>query len=216
MPFQLPVGAQLLQVFIPQREFHSLARDAEHVQNTFAQVDKAPKVKKRLILTFTQKIRATFLKWLTDETILLQVVSRSSKEFIPCLKSDKTKIFTVVEEEDGETESDVVFPATLPPSNFSISKVLSPTIEENFEPPSDTSTRLVCSTPLRDFNINKVLHAQAVSICSRVDATDVSINKVTVADVADNDLVGLLCFFLPFTYLKDKNLACLNFVFSLF
>ncbi|XP_034230532.1 Hermansky-Pudlak syndrome 4 protein homolog isoform X2 [Thrips palmi] len=158
--FQLPAGAQLLQVFIPQREFHSLARDAEHIQNTFAQVDKAPKV-----------------------------VSRSSKEFIPCLKSDKTKIFTVVEEEDGETESDVVFSHTLPPSTLSNSKVLSPTIEENFEPSSDATSRLVCSTPLRDFNINKVLHAQAVSICSRVDATEVPVNKVPVADVADNDLI---------------------------
>lgn len=76
-----------------------------------------------------------------------------------------------------------------------ISKVLSPTIEENFEPSSDATSRLVCSTPLRDFNINKVLHAQAVSICSRVDATEVSVNKVPVADVADNNLVGLLFFF---------------------
>lgn len=42
--FQLPVGAQLLQVFVPLREFRSLSRDAEQVQSTFTQVDKTPKV----------------------------------------------------------------------------------------------------------------------------------------------------------------------------
>lgn len=159
--FQLPIGAQLLKVFIPQRDFCILTRDAEQVKSTFAQVDKTPKV-----------------------------VSKGSKDFIPCLKSDKAKIFTVLEEEDGDSEIDVVPQTSHIKSESHVPKPLSPMVEETFEPPSDASSRLVCSTPLRDFNINKVLHAQAVSICSRVDATEVPVSKAPVADVADNNVIS--------------------------
>lgn len=41
---QLPLGVQLLQVFIPQRDFLILERDADQVRSTFALVDKTPKV----------------------------------------------------------------------------------------------------------------------------------------------------------------------------
>lgn len=167
--FQLPVGAQLLQVFVPQRDFRSLARDAEQVQNTYTQVDKAPKV-----------------------------VSRGAKEFLPCLKTDKSKIFTVLEEEDGEAEIDMGPLSPIATACFGVTSVLSPTIEETYESTiaessTEVPSRLVCSTPLRDFNINKVLHARAVSICSRVDATEVPSSKVPVADVADNTDNNSIC-----------------------
>lgn len=159
--FQLPVGAQLLHIFVPQREFHSLARDAEQIRNTFSLVDKAPKS-----------------------------VSRNSKEFIPCLKTDKSKIFTVLEEEDGETGVEILPQTSFISTSYNVTKKLSPTVEENIESASDASSRLVCSTPLRDFNINKVLHARAVSICSRVEADETPVNRVPVADVADNNVIS--------------------------
>ncbi|KAK3909001.1 Hermansky-Pudlak syndrome 4 protein [Frankliniella fusca] len=158
--FQLPVGAQLLHVFIPGREYHSLARDAEQIRGTFSIVDKAPKV-----------------------------VSRNSKEFIPCLKSDKSKIYTVLEEEDCEAGVEIFPQASFISSSCNAVKKLSPTVEESLESSADASSRLVCSTPLRDLNINKVLHARAVSICSRVEAAETPVNKVPVADVADNNVI---------------------------
>lgn len=101
---------------------------------------------------------------------------------------------------------DVVPPVSQPPSAFNVSKPISLkfrdnlTIEENVEYSNDTShtvcstplqdsSNLVCSTPLRDVNINKVLHARAVSICSRVETAELPPSKVPVADVADNYVV---------------------------
>jgi hypothetical protein len=100
------------------------------------------------------------------------------KEPPSTMKRDISRIFTVPEEREGEADQAEDF--AVPSENESVAVSVLPS-------DNDVMTRASskCSTPLKDVNLNKVLHGNALSICSRSSGDEVDALTVTANDEAD-------------------------------
>jgi hypothetical protein len=100
------------------------------------------------------------------------------KEPLSAMKRDISRIFTVPEEREGEVDQAEDF--TIPSENESVA--VSVSLSDNDMVALGSSK---CSTPLKDINLNKVLHGKALSICSKNSGDEVEALKVTANDKAD-------------------------------
>ncbi|XP_015598222.1 uncharacterized protein LOC107269173 isoform X2 [Cephus cinctus] len=146
--FHLPVGVQLLRVYVEHKQIEKLSQDAniERVHSSYldSTVKKVP-FKKALQKTGTKDLP------------------------ISSMKRDTSRIFTVPEE--GELDSipyGNVTQCVKPPSTVTYSPAKRKQ-ESRVERTkySNPLTPSVCSTPLKD--VNRILHGTAVSICSAAE-----------------------------------------------
>ncbi|KAK0079256.1 hypothetical protein PV325_001479 [Microctonus aethiopoides] len=165
--FHLPVGVQLLRVYIQRRQSFELEETNSKQNNT------------------------TFI----------DIVSRKYKKSslpVSAMKRDTSRIFTVPEE--GESESHSI-PSEFP-QPFSRPPVLPIAVgasEKKLEFKSkypNPLTPSVCSTPLKD--VNRILHGNAVSICSGVEEWEklekpVKFEKENTDDIPDVVKEALRC-----------------------
>jgi hypothetical protein len=94
------------------------------------------------------------------------------------MKRDISRIFTVPEEREGEVDQAEDF--TIPSENESVAVSVSQSDNDMVALESSK-----CYTPLKDININKVLHDMALSICSKNNDDEVEPLTVTANDKAD-------------------------------
>ncbi|KAK2588525.1 hypothetical protein KPH14_006304 [Odynerus spinipes] len=155
--FHLPVGIQLLRVYIQEKQYTKLVHEANNERYFSSYVDS-------MAQKFSQK--KTLRK-------------NSMKEpHISGTKRDTSRIFTVPEE--GELEPIHCNNSVSSISSLPITAYSSPVKrkqESKIEPHEYTNpqTPSVCSTPLKD--VNRVLHGSAVLICNTNENPDIPIEK---------------------------------------
>nr|CAD7266214.1 unnamed protein product [Timema shepardi] len=132
-PFHTPVGVQLLTVYLDEKEFSKLSQDA---------------LKARLA------IESIASKRFTHKKVLPGKFAQTPKEVLSSMKRDTSRIFTVVEEKEGESEH----PDEEPPH----------VSENHTEASADRGDKHLTSSDV-ETNLGKVLHAKVVSICCGAD-----------------------------------------------
>ncbi|XP_032667504.1 uncharacterized protein LOC116842414 isoform X2 [Odontomachus brunneus] len=165
--FHLPVGVQLLQVYIERKQFEKLMQDANNERYYHSYLDTAMKKIPQRKNTVPQKGSST----------KEPPVSGASSG----MKRDTSRIFTVLEEgEEGEPTNfndDTatlqyvpLVPATIQDSSPPIRRKQQETkqqeraIKATIPATASSLTPSVCATPLKD--VNRVLHDMAMLICS--------------------------------------------------
>ncbi|XP_014598265.1 PREDICTED: uncharacterized protein LOC106783860 isoform X2 [Polistes canadensis] len=156
--FHLPVGVQLLRVYIKEKQYTELVQEANNERYLNSYVD-----------SMAQKLSSQ----------KKSMRKNSMKEpHMSGTKRDMSRIFTVPEE--GELEPMHCNNGTTNISSLPITVYSSPVkckqeykIESNEY--TNPQTPSVCSTPLKD--VNRVLHGSAVLICSMNDSADISKEK---------------------------------------
>nr|CAD7412725.1 unnamed protein product [Timema poppensis] len=131
-PFHTPVGVQLLTVYLDEKEFSKLSQDA---------------LKARLA------IESIASKRFSHKKVLPGKFAQTPKEVLSSMKRDTSRIFTVVEEKEGESEH----PDELPHVS-----------ENHTEASADRGDKHLTSSDT-ETNLSKVLHAKVVSICCGAD-----------------------------------------------
>nr|CAD7405457.1 unnamed protein product [Timema cristinae] len=131
-PFHTPVGVQLLTVYLDEKEFSKLSQDA---------------LKARLA------IESIASKRFSHKKVLPGKFAQTPKEVLSSMKRDTSRIFTVVEEKEGESEH----PDELPHVS-----------ENHTEASTDREDKHLTSSDV-ETNLSKVLHAKVVSICCGAD-----------------------------------------------
>ncbi|KAJ3664390.1 hypothetical protein Zmor_008565 [Zophobas morio] len=162
--FDLPLGVQLLQVYISSKEYYRLHEDATKSRNIF--------------------------QFLSNKSIKkLQTKPMSSKEpVMSAMKRDQSIIFTAVPEEDSEHQ--LIIKTEKPSASQNRPKFLNlkskttdiEKIEKKQTTPFHGQTS-VCSTPMTD--LSKVLHSKPMSICTNAleEPTQKENEESTTVDV---------------------------------
>ncbi|PSN32219.1 hypothetical protein C0J52_17011 [Blattella germanica] len=153
MSFHPPIGVRLLQVYMESKEYFQLQRNSAAARISFENVANRKLAQKKVLSGKTQ----------------------TPKDPVTAMKRDISRIFTVPEEKEGETEQaeeDSSSPHEngadhMPSSTFNIMK--------EFDTSSFISSNL--PTPMREINVNKILHAKVMSICSKNKDSDVDASK---------------------------------------
>ncbi|KAJ8680532.1 hypothetical protein QAD02_016319 [Eretmocerus hayati] len=152
--FHLPVGVQLLRVFVEQREFLKLSQEANMERGYGSTVDTTSK------------------KSIPKKTISK---SNTKEQSTSMMKRDASRIFTVPEDvELDATHYNSVYnvPPLYPTAYSSPIKKKEENEQKNEKPKyQHPLTPSVCSTPLKD--VNRVLHGFAVSICATTEEENV-------------------------------------------
>ncbi|XP_012275273.1 uncharacterized protein LOC105696959 isoform X2 [Orussus abietinus] len=147
--FHLPIGVQLLRVYIQRSQLLELTRVAN-----------------------TERAHSSHLD-LTKKVPFKKSLSKSGIKDLPVsgMKRDTSRIFTVPEEGELESTQCSIVPPVFQPSAVYVPPVKRKQ-ETKVDHPKYTNppTPSVCSTPLKD--INRVLHDTAVSICSTAEEID--------------------------------------------
>jgi hypothetical protein len=141
-PFHLPVGVQLLIVYIKHKEFSKLLNEAKAARISCESLAKKKQMQKRV-------------------PVPIGKTANASKDYTG-MKRDVSRIFTVHEEE-GESEQIV----TPPKNGFAIDA--SPVSSQKKLDQFTSSSQ--CTTPMKDVNLSRVLLERALSIC-RVSESD--------------------------------------------
>ncbi|XP_012142156.2 Hermansky-Pudlak syndrome 4 protein isoform X3 [Megachile rotundata] len=143
--FHLPVGVQLMRVYIEQKQFTKLLQEANNERYYSSYLDSAAK-----------------------KTLQRKNMSKNAKELpLSGMKRDTSRIFTVPEE--GELDSSQYNDNSHYVSSVPLTTYNSP-VKRKQESKSDRPkcanplTPSVCSTPLKD--INRVLHGNVMLICN--------------------------------------------------
>ncbi|KDR12556.1 Hermansky-Pudlak syndrome 4 protein [Zootermopsis nevadensis] len=155
-PFHLPVGVQLLHVYVESKEFYNLQQNSASVRSAFENVASRKSAQEKV----------------PSGKVPLP------KEPLSAMKRDISRIFTVPEEREGEV--DQAEDLTVPSENESVA--VSASLSDNDMVALASS---MCSTPLKDINLNKVLHGKALSICSKNSGDEAEALTVTANDKAD-------------------------------
>ncbi|XP_043787655.1 uncharacterized protein LOC122712241 isoform X2 [Apis laboriosa] len=176
--FHLPVGVQLLQVYIEQKQFIKLTQEANN-----------------------ERYYSSYLDSVTKKISQRKNMSKNNKEPpLSGMKRDTSRIFTVPEE--GELDSSQYNDNSHYISSVPLTAYSSP-VKRKQESKTDRPkcinplTPSVCSTPLRD--INRVLHGNAVLICNTNEDTNNEIEeekkeiKINVDDIPDVVKEALRC-----------------------
>lgn len=147
--YQLPLGVQLLQVYIEGADYQDLLEEATRCRTVHQYLNKKTYTKK------TQPMKEPVLS---------------------AMKRDQSLIFTTVPEEDPDANSPINFENNIinsaPPSRPKFlnlrNKTTDAKIEEKPKMEASTTTPFhgktsICSTPMTD--LNKVVHQNVMSIC---------------------------------------------------
>ncbi|CAL7946871.1 unnamed protein product [Xylocopa violacea] len=176
--FHLPVGVQLLRVYIEQKQFIKLAQEANN-----------------------ERYYSSYLDSITRKTLQRKSMSKNSKEPpLSGMKRDTSRIFTVPEE--GELDSSQYNDNSHYVSSVPLTAYSSP-VKRKQESKTDRPkcvnplTPSVCSTPLKD--VNRVLHGNAMLICNTNEDTNNEAEEVkdeiktNVDDIPDVVKEALRC-----------------------
>ncbi|XP_017759494.1 PREDICTED: uncharacterized protein LOC108550299 [Eufriesea mexicana] len=176
--FHLPVGVQLLRVYIEQKQFTKLVQEANN-----------------------ERYYSSYLDSVTKKIIQRKNMPKNSKELpISGMKRDTSRIFTVPEE--GELDSSQYNDNNHYVPSVPLTVYNSPVKrkqESKIDRPKCVNplTPSVCSTPLKD--INRVLHGNAVLICNTNEDTNNEAEeekkdiKTNVDDIPDVVKEALRC-----------------------
>ena len=176
--FHLPIGVQLLRVYIEQKQFGKLVQEANN-----------------------ERHYSSYLDSVTKKVLQRKTMSKTSKELpLSGMKRDTSRIFTVPEE--GELDSSQYNDNSHYVPSVPLTAYSSP-VKRKQESKTDRPkcvnplTPSVCSTPLKD--INRVLHGNAVLICNtNEDASvepeeELKETKTNVDDIPDVVKEALRC-----------------------
>jgi hypothetical protein len=157
--FDLPLGVQLLQVYISSKEYFKLHDEATRSRNMF-QYLSSKSIKKVCLVTGLCQFKMFDCQ--------LQSKPMSSKEpVISAMKRDQSIIFTAVPEEDSEHQLIIKTEKTSASQNRpKFLNLKSKTTDVEKKPVSSTQfygQTSVCSTPMTD--LSKVIHSKPLSIC---------------------------------------------------
>ncbi|CAK9809741.1 BLOC-3 complex member HPS4 [Anthophora plagiata] len=174
--FHLPVGVQLLRVYIEHKQFTKLVQEANN-----------------------ERYYSSYLDCVTKK--MLQRKSKNSKEPpLSGMKRDTSRIFTVPEE--GELDSSQYNDNSHYVPSVPLTAYSSP-VKRKQESKTDRPkcvnplTPSVCSTPLKD--INRVLHGNAMLICNTNEDASIEAEeekkeiKTNVDDIPDVVKEALRC-----------------------
>ncbi|XP_043504941.1 uncharacterized protein LOC122525964 isoform X2 [Polistes fuscatus] len=156
--FHLPVGVQLIRVYIKEKQYTELMQEANNERYLNSYLD-----------SMAQKLSSQ----------KKSMRKNSMKEpHMSGTKRDMSRIFTVPEE--GELEPMHCNNGTTSISSLPITVYSSPVkckqeYKIEFNEYTNPQTPSVCSTPLKD--VNRVLHGSAVLICNMNDSADISKEK---------------------------------------
>ncbi|XP_033230252.1 uncharacterized protein LOC117181547 isoform X2 [Belonocnema kinseyi] len=147
--FHLPVGVQLLHVYVEQKEINEI------IQNSNTE------------RSYCYHLASSVKKTMPNKKGLLKI---NSKDQPILMKRDTSRIFTVPEEE--EFESSHYSAPFLSFSTLSTALCNSPTKRKDeckidYSKHTVPTTPSICSTPLKD--VNRVLHGTIVSICNTIE-----------------------------------------------
>ncbi|KZC09693.1 Hermansky-Pudlak syndrome 4 protein, partial [Dufourea novaeangliae] len=143
--FHLPVGVQLLRVYIEQKQFAKLVQEANN-----------------------ERYYSSYLDSVTKKMLQRKNISKNSKEPpLSGMKRDTSRIFTVPEE--GELDSSQYNDNSHYVPSVPLTAYSSPVKRKQESKPDrpkcvNPLTPSVCSTPLKD--VNRVLHGNAMLICN--------------------------------------------------
>ncbi|XP_076233157.1 Hermansky-Pudlak syndrome 4 protein isoform X2 [Calliopsis andreniformis] len=176
--FHLPVGVQLLRVYIEQKQFAKLMQEAK-----------------------SERYYSSYLDSVTKKTLQRKNMSKNNKEPpLSAMKRDTSRIFTVPEE--GELDSSQYNDNSHYVPSVPLTAYSSP-VKRKQETKTDRPkcanplTPSVCSTPLKD--INRVLHGNAMLICNADEEANVEAEekkkeiKTNVDDIPDVVKEALRC-----------------------
>lgn len=182
--FTLPLGVQLLQVYIAHEDYRKLRDDANRFKSMSQYLNKI-------------NLKKTANKVSTREPIL------------STMKRDQSLIFTTVPEEDTDQHSPINMKEYKSPDRPKFLNLKSKT-SDKYEiknevksvPPSTPflGQTSVCSTPMTD--LNKVLHSTAMSIC--VNPEDSFVNIETTTSINGSDLFDSCVMYVPESNILDK------------
>lgn len=176
--FHLPIGVQLLRVYIEQKQCAKLVQE-----------------------TNSERYYSSYLDSITKKILQRKSISKNSKEpSLSGMKRDTSRIFTVPEE--GELDSSQYNDNSHYVPSIPLTAYNSPVKrkqESNTDRPKciNPLTPSVCSTPLKD--INRVLHGNAMLICNTNEDENIETEeekkeiKANVDDIPDVVKEALRC-----------------------
>ncbi|XP_066595114.1 uncharacterized protein HPS4, partial [Prorops nasuta] len=149
--FHLPLGVQLLQVYIDQKQFDDLKREASEA-----------------------RYHSCYLESVAKKLIQRKNTTKSTVRDTPLsgMKRDTSRIFTVPEERelDSIRYIDNVYHISSKPLSINNSPKRKQEVKVERTKYYNTQVPSVCSTPLKD--INRILHDTAVLICNTNEEID--------------------------------------------
>ncbi|XP_076627150.1 Hermansky-Pudlak syndrome 4 protein isoform X4 [Colletes latitarsis] len=176
--FHLPIGVQLLRVYIEQKQCAKLVQEANN-----------------------ERYYSSYLDSVTRKMLQRKSISKNSKELpLSGMKRDTSRIFTVPEE--GELDSSQYNDNSHYVPSVPLTAYSSP-VKRKQESKTDRPkcinplTPSVCSTPLKD--INRVLHGNAMLICNTSEDGNIETEeekkevKANVDDIPDVVKEALRC-----------------------
>ncbi|XP_043253779.1 uncharacterized protein LOC122398178 isoform X2 [Colletes gigas] len=176
--FHLPIGVQLLRVYIEQKQCAKLVQEAN-----------------------SERYYSSYLDSVTRKMLQRKSISKNSKELpLSGMKRDTSRIFTVPEE--GELDSSQYNDNSHYVPSVPLTAYSSP-VKRKQESKTDRPkcinplTPSVCSTPLKD--INRVLHGNAMLICNTGEDGNIETEeekkevKANVDDIPDVVKEALRC-----------------------
>nr|CAD7577338.1 unnamed protein product [Timema californicum] len=154
-PFHTPVGVQLLTVYLDEKEFSKLSQDALKARLAIESIASKRFTHRKLanalvVLSLTAEDGEIEVQF----SVLPGKFAQTPKEVLSSMKRDTSRIFTVVEEKEGESEH----PDEEPPH----------VSENHTEASADRGDKHLTSSDV-ETNLGKVLHAKVVSICCGAD-----------------------------------------------
>lgn len=197
--FHLPIGVQLLRVYIEQKQFGKLVQEANNERHYSSYLDSVTKkVLQRKVRSCSKANRNDRM---VTRQLCSQTMSKNSKELpLSGMKRDTSRIFTVPEE--GELDSSQYNDNSHYVPSVPLTAYSSP-VKRKQESKTDRPkcvnplTPSVCSTPLKD--INRVLHGNAMLICNTNEDASVEPEeemkemKTNVDDIPDVVKEALRC-----------------------
>ncbi|KAF5286693.1 hypothetical protein FQA39_LY16176 [Lamprigera yunnana] len=185
MKFSLPLGVQLLQVYISHEDYRKLCEDSNKFKSMPQYLDKI-------------NLKKTVTKVSTREPMLSTI------------KREQSLIFTTVPEEDTDQHSPVNLIEYKSPDRPKFLNLKLKTSDSKYDVKNEiksvpTTTPFhgqtsVCSTPMTD--LNKVLHQNAMSIC--INPEDSFVNIETATSINGTDKFDSCIPFVPETNILDK------------
>lgn len=165
--FQLPLGVQLLQVYVQREDYQDLLEDSTKCRTIFQYLNKK-NIHKKPITKATP----------TKETVMT------------AMKRDQSIIFSTVPEEDSEhhpplTESKIITAKTQNRPKFLNLRSKTTDIKTETKPELNTvpntpfyNQTSICSTPMTD--LSKVLHENVMSICVNPETAKAEVELFSV------------------------------------
>ncbi|XP_044269482.1 uncharacterized protein LOC123014426 isoform X2 [Tribolium madens] len=161
--FELPLGVQLLQVYISCKEYYKLHEEATRSRSIF--------------------------QYLSSKSIKKGKPVASKEPVMSAMKRDQSIIFTAVPEEDCEQQVEKRIPSQNRPKFLNLKHKTTDEKKPVVNTPFHGQTS-VCSTPMTD--LSKVLHSKPLSICINETKLEKSPEKNSVLVKNDSSLNNIV------------------------